>query len=227
MKVGLGLVTVPARREWANEVTKSYDQMFFGLGGHRIKDLTFTIHVDLDGFGVAYGKNVCLRNLLATDCDWLFIAEDDVVVDSPKAITGYIEAANGSGLSHLSFAHHGPRNTGVNFMQAGSVRLWPNSIGAWCLYSRECLEAVGLMDEGFPKNCLEHVEHSVRIRDWELKRNTWPDGLFPDAATSQGWLHEIPGSFENPVDPTASSRLEEGKRYWRENLKTTYPWEGE
>ena len=59
--------------------------------------------------GVAAAKNIGLQFLLDRGCDWLFTCEDDIIVQSPKAVTEYIRVAK-TGVVGLSFAHHGEAN---------------------------------------------------------------------------------------------------------------------
>ncbi|MBU6430529.1 MAG: glycosyltransferase, partial [Cyanobacteria bacterium REEB65] len=111
--------------------------------------------------GVAAAKNLALQAGLDANADWIFLLEDDVVPQSPRAIAGYVEAAQASGYGHLSFHAHGPLNTHPCGVE-GPVTLWQWSVGAFCLYSRAAIEKGGLFDEGFV-NAWDHVEHSLRL----------------------------------------------------------------
>lgn len=170
---------------------------------------------DCSPVGVA--KNKVIRRLLEDGCTWIVISEDDVVAQSPDAILGYVKACEESGYEHLMFHGHGPHNPRP-VGGAGPVTLWPNYVGAWSIYSRNCLEKVGLFDENF-YNAWEHVEHSLRLAEAGF---TAPWRGAADATGSENWLQEIPGSIERSVirpDPTWAGRMAEGQEYW----KATYP----
>jgi hypothetical protein len=159
--------------------------------------------------------------MLAAGADWLFLCEDDLIVQSPDAIRGYLSAAATSGMHHLSFAHHGPANAGGAVEVDETISYYPHSIGAWCLYSRESLETVGLFDESF--NCAwEHVELSLR-----LARAGFTSGAYryADATGSQDWISEIPGSIEKSSirpRPDWQANIRNGLIYWRDAKPDTF-----
>lgn len=221
MTVGLGLVTCD-RDDYFRQVLTSWDKADLRSVSHHAEVWNDQTHQ-----GVGRCKNALMRRLLDKGCDWIIISEDDILVDSPLAVTGYIEAAESAGLHHLSFAHHGPRNGPFSSLSpirfSPQVEFYPNAVGAWSLYSREILTKVGLLDEGFPKNVLEHVEHSARINAATFPVK--PSG-FPDAVGSDRWLHEIPGSAlpENRVIHEGPTDFDDGKAYWKEHHPDTYLW---
>lgn len=174
--------------------------------------------------GVAVAKNRLLEHMLeSTDSKWLFLLEDDILIQSPKAVTEYVRVAEATGLHHLSFAHHGQANAGGAVAVDGDVEFFPHSVGAWCLYSRDCLEASGLFDEHF-HNAWEHVEHELR-----LIRDGFMPGAdaykYPDVAGSDVWLKEIPDSIEKssirPRDDWQTS-IRDGLIYWSDRKPETY-----
>jgi hypothetical protein len=152
------------------------------------------VQVATDVYPVATAKNRLLSDMLDAGADWLFLLEDDITPLSPMAVTGYIEACERSGWEHLCFHAHGPANPEPNGVDpSGAVTYWPNSVGAYCVYSRRALEVGGLMDEDF-HNAFEHVEHYLRLADHGFCPN-WPHNA--DATGSENWLAEIPGSIDN------------------------------
>ena len=172
--------------------------------------------------GVAFAKNELLRRMLReTNADWLFLAEDDMRVTSPDAIDGYIRACNVSGLHHLSFAHHGPANAPGPVATDDNLDYFFHIIGSWCIYSRECIEAVGPFDENF-HNAWEHVEHSARIA---ARGFTTPPYQWADAKGSREWIAEQDGAIANSSirpggDHEANKR--NGLRYWRDTKPETF-----
>lgn len=179
---------------------------------------------DPENHGVAYAKNRLLEKMLKdTDAEWLFLLEDDIIVKSAEAATEYIRIAEQQGEHHLSFAHHGDANLGPPVDTDGELNFYWHSVGAWTMFSRECLETVGLLDENF-QNAWEHVEHELRI----IQAGLMPDSdahRYPDAAGSEAWLSEIPASIAKssirPRDDWQSSIIN-GLRYWQENKPETF-----
>ena len=183
-----------------------------------------TIMDATDNHGVAYAKNRLLERMLEeTSADWLFLIEDDIKVLHPRAITQYVRVAETSGLHHLSFAHHGPGNVEGPVATDGRVEYYRHSIGAFTMFSRESLLAVGLLDERL-RNAWEHVEHELR-----LIVGGWMPGCgphrYPDVAGSRQWLQEFPNSIEKSSirpRPDWAANIAEGLAYWRTAKPETY-----
>lgn len=217
----LGIVTVPERADYLRQVEEGVSRHLLGL-----PDLVHVgTLVDDKHRGVAHTKNRLLRMALETGATYLFLSEDDIIVQSSEAITGYIAAAKTSGWEHLSFAHHGPANLKgpVDKDPTGATSYFPHYVGAWCLYSRRSIETCGFFDETFV-NSWDHVEHTLRLslagfhplppEPYELRA--------ADATGSENWLKEIPGSIENTSIPhTEQWKVDRalGRAYW----KATYP----
>jgi GT2 family glycosyltransferase len=172
--------------------------------------------------GVAYSKNRLLEKMLADGADWLFLLEDDILITSPQAVSGYLKACRESGLAHLSYAHHGPANAAGSREVNGAISYYHHYVGAWCVYSRQCLEDVGLFDEGFT-NAWEHVQHTIRLAGaGYTEPRPW---YVADATGSEFWLEEIPGSFENSaIRPRADcqANIDGGLSHWRASSPKTY-----
>lgn len=144
---------------------------------------------EIKNHGVAHAKNELLKRLCKNN-DFIFIMEDDILPVSRNVIPTYLAAYKMTGIDHLMFAHHGPANTRAIDI-TGPVIWWPCCVGAFAFYTKDILDKVGLMDEGF-NNAWEHVEHSWRI----LKHHKMPYGYWPDVLGSEELLREIPGSIE-------------------------------
>jgi len=149
--------------------------------------------------GVGKSKNRALRHLLQAGMDHLFLMEDDIFVKDARVFEQYVEAARITGIQHLNFSQHGPNNKDpegkagpVTTVVYGSVRipLHRHCVGAFSYYSRECLEAVGLMDEDF-YNAGEHLEHTYRILRAGFHPPFW---FFADVDCSEELLGEEPWS---------------------------------
>ncbi len=179
------------------------------------------IGCDVNG-GVAKAKNVGLRYLMSRGCDDIFVLEDDILITSPLAVTGYLEAAKRAGMSHLSYAHHGPANAdGPVVTTEFGVEYFFHAIGAWCYYTKDALLDIGLLDEQF-QNAWEHVEHSLRLA---VAGYTTGPYKWADAIGSASWLSEIPGSIEkSSIRPRSdwSENISNGLTYWRDEKPDTY-----
>ena len=182
------------------------------------------LQLDHANKGPAYAKNCIIRHAMVDGADWIFLCEDDLIVKNPWAVTGYLEAVQGTDIHHLSFAHHGLANADGPVESGELVNYYSHSIGAWTLFSRECLEAVGLFDEHFVR-AWEHVEHSMRlIRAGYCGKNA-AAYKYPDATGSPEWIAEIPGSLERssirPL-PDWQANIRDGLQYWSEAKPDTY-----
>lgn len=168
--------------------------------------------------GVAYAKNKLLATLQERNCDFMFIMEDDILPVSNKVIPTYLAAYKMTGIDHMMFAHHGPANSHAIDI-SGPVVWWPSCVGAFTFYTKDVLEKVGLMDEGF-NNAWEHVEHSWRI----MKHHKMPYGYWPDVLGSEELLKEIPGSIDKSSiggqeTPERLRVIVDGLLYWKKKDK--------
>ena len=182
-----------------------------------------TIKIAPVNIGVAQAKNTLFRMALAADCDYVFICEDDIVVQSSDAMLGYINAIEKAGLHHASFGLHGPANLGGPVEADETITYYPHSVGAWCLYTREVLETVGLFDANM-LNSFEHVEWEMRA----FQMGYQPNGgahRFADATGSDKWLAEIPGSIEKSSirpRPDWAQNIRNSLTYWRDEKPETF-----
>lgn len=165
--------------------------------------------------GVAKAKNTLVIQLLNDGCDYIFLLEDDIIIDSPKAISEYIRLSELSGIEHFQFAHHGEANVGMLYKSEKGVDCYTAAVGAYCMYTRKCFKLIGLFDEKM-FNAMEHVEHSYRM---QLVGLTTPYPLLPDLTKSREYMHEIPGSIDgSSIRP---------RKDWQVNiLKALLYWEG-
>jgi glycosyltransferase involved in cell wall biosynthesis len=163
--------------------------------------------------GVGKSKNRALRHLLRAGIDHLFLMEDDIFVKDGRVFEQYVEAARITGIQHLNFSQHGPKNKSpdgisdpVTTFEYGSLQiaLHRHCVGAFCYYSRGCIEAVGLMDEDF-YNGGEHLEHTYRILRAELHPPFW---FFADVDRSEELLGEEPWSVSQSLIASRADQAE-------------------
>jgi len=148
--------------------------------------------------GVGKSKNILFKKAIEVGADHIFIMEDDIIVKNAEVLNEYIRAKNVTGIQHFCFAYHGPANkNGISggkpapkfIIDYGDIKVSINthSVGAFCYYSKEVLDKVGIIDEKFV-NAFEHVEHSYRIAK---DGYTTPYWNWSDLANSTDYLDEI------------------------------------
>lgn len=162
--------------------------------------------------GVASAKNLALNLFISIDCDNIFLMEDDIFIKDPEVCHKYIDYAKNSGVEHMNFALHGPLNIGGKFIFEGKT-VYPQAVGAFSYYTKNCIEKAGLFDENF-KNAYEHVEHTWIISNLGLTTPFWN---FIDHPDSDKMLEEIPGSIERSTRRDRSDyqiNIDNGEEYW-------------
>lgn len=186
-----------------NRIKNCKDINFLAVVNDGAEDVTVnehTIYIKHDkNKGVGKSKNDLFRAALKIkSVEHIFIIEDDILVDNCEVFNRYIEARNITGIQHFMFGYHGPANKNNiskgppaprYVIDYGSLKLAINthSVGAFCYYSRECLEKTGLIDEDY-LNAFEHVDHDYRISKLGYTTPYWN---WPDLANSVDYLSEI------------------------------------
>jgi GT2 family glycosyltransferase len=200
-KIGIGIITCD-RPDYLKKIVKSLEGISASnlyiindgekqIDGGRLKTHNNTPPKQ----GVGKAKNQALRYL--KDCDYIFLLEDDIVIKDKTVFEKYIEASKLSGIQHFNFAFHGTDNykpdstpairLKLDYSPSVSVCLYPNVYGAFSMYTKKCIEEVGLMDE-FYFNAMEHVDHTALI----IKAGMHPPfRWFADIADSNKYIEEI------------------------------------
>jgi hypothetical protein len=187
----------------------------------RFPETTLTYLKNPENLGVATSKNNAMRHLLNQGCDHIFIMEDDMRIIDNGIFDAYINASKKSGIQHLMFGYHGPANkNGISHgkpcprlvVDYGDFSLAFNQhcVGAFCYYSRKCLEDVGLIDEKF-RNAFDHVSHSYELA---LKGYSTPYWWWADLANSLDYIEEQACSEEN-----SSIKTPESMQKWESNIR--------
>jgi GT2 family glycosyltransferase len=171
-----------------------------------------------ENLGVGKSKNLLFKEALEIGADHIFIIEDDIIIKNPNVFNEYIKARKITGIQHFCFGYHGPANkNGISggkpcpryIIDYGDAKIAINmhSVGAFCYYSREVLEKVGLIDENFV-NAFEHVEHSYRIANAGYTTPYWN---WADLANSVELLDEI--------ECSENSSTIRPRKDWQENIQ--------
>ncbi|WP_147198515.1 hypothetical protein AAGQ96_12635 [Pantoea sp. MBD-2R] len=159
--------------------------------------------------GVGRSKNIALRYLQEQQVDHFFLIEDDIYVKNPAVFERYITLSARTGVQHFNFSQHGDKNITADgqprpryVMNYGDfyMPLYPACVGAFCYYSKACLEKAGLMDEIY-YNAVEHLDHTYGI----IKAGLHPSyHYFPDIENSGDYLGDEGWS---PQQSTISGKL--------------------
>ena len=108
--------------------------------------------------GVAKAKNRCIKHF--TDCDWVFLFDDDCFPVRNGWEKHFIEAAEFHAVHHLSYLVE------VDAIELAKsekhVDIWTNGLGCCLLWSKKALEVLGGMDPDMGKWGYEHAQMSQR-----------------------------------------------------------------
>ena len=215
-KIGLGLVTCD-RYDYLiksafslGEYGEILDYLVVVNDGKKLKSTKIptkcfpnhdVIEHDMPYQGVAVSKNNVIRKCLENGCDYIFIMEDDMLIQSPDIFQAYITAMEESNIQHMNFAHHGKANYNGNIPIAkmtatyatSSVTFFQNLIGAFSVYTKDCLLSIGNFDETY-FNAMEHVDHTYQASQLGFTSPFW---WFADLTNSLDYIKEIEGSITN------------------------------
>ena len=227
VKVGVGVITCN-RPDFLNNLLSSlvdckYDELVIVNDGDLLTDIdtspSYTLLQNKDNLGVCKSKNKAMQHLLDRECDYIFLIEDDMKLIKDDILETYIDASKKTGLQHMMFGYHGPANKGNiskgkpkprKIIDYGDVQIALNQhcVGAFCFYTRECLEKVGLNNELFDKNNFEHVEHSYRLAKEGYSTPYW---WWADIANSMDYIEE-----QSCVDERSAIRQGD----WQEHIES-------
>ena len=190
---------------------------------------------------VGAAKTTAIKYLLEnTDCEHIFLMEDDIIIKDENVFEEYIKHSLVSGIKHLNFALHGPANKkgsqGFSDLndrkdvdgepnprmvvpykneennQEVTIALYPNCVGAFSYYSRKVLEDLGGFDPAF-KNAWEHVEHTYQAIKKMYHPAFW---YFADINKSWDYLTDIPNSIEESTIAHTDT--------WNDNFRKGTSW---
>lgn len=235
-KIGLGVITCnrpdffkkcyeSISQDKINElvVVNDGDDIDYNHTGHYIKNEK--------NLGVGKSKNIALKYLLDKKCDYLFLIEDDILITKPEVFEEYIKYIEKTGIEHLMFGYHGPANKPngkitprvvIDYGDNVNLALNYHCVGAFCVYTANLLNKIGLFDEQFV-NAWEHVEHSYQaVKNGYLPGYWW----WPDIQNSYEFLNEQACSEVNSaIRPRADwkQNIQDGAKYFNDKHKYL-PW---
>jgi GT2 family glycosyltransferase len=225
MKIGVGVITCNRPefcRVCLNSLPKSkIDELVIVNDGSPLPfDLSFGHEIENEtNLGVGKSKNKAMQYLLDKGCDYIFIIEDDMKIIDGDIFKAYINASKETGIQHFMFAYHGPANKNgisgglpsprkvIEYPSGLKISLNQHCVGAFCMYTKEALQDVGLFDTEF-NNAFEHVHHSYVLCKKGYCTEYW---WWPDIANSMKYIQEQACSEQNSaIRP---------RKDWQENIK--------
>ena len=114
---------------------------------------------------VVHNKNLLIdRFLRYTNCDYLFLIEDDIKVFFFFLFERYIEISNKYNIPHMNFCGRTDINQQEVIYQINDdVQISEKLQGVFSFYTRSAIEQVGYMNPQLCHNCWEHIEYTARI----------------------------------------------------------------
>jgi GT2 family glycosyltransferase len=235
-KIGVGIITCD-RPEYLTDLLNSLNFTASSIDEFIIVDDGTKPATSIEKFrvvktkgriGVGKAKNIALDYLICSNCEHIFILEDDCIIKDPDVFKKYIEAYKETGIKHFNFGPASPWNRiqenpeiigdlskrgessqkgnpnpkmVINYNNGVSISLYEHIVAMFTYYHASTLKEVGTMDEDF-YNAWEHVEHTLRI----IKNGDYtPFWWFADITGSENYIKEQ----ENEKANTSLAKNEE------------------
>ena len=171
-----------------------------------LKTQTWNVKEDV---GVGYCKNICLKHLLAKQCQHIFLIEDDINIKNGDVFKYYIDAAKSFNLQHLNFCMAWDSITkqylkpsyALQNKAGAKLSIFSRLCGDFEYFTYDALIQVGIFDAKHYVNALEHAEHTYRLSLAEL---TTPFFAFADAFNSTDYIEDT--GIESSIHYDAQSK---------------------
>lgn len=239
-RIGVGIVTCN-RPEYLKNLLDSINIQETGINEIVVIDdgQEKTAHTVFSGkiinttgrIGVGKAKNLALKSLMDSSCNYLFIIEDDMLIKEQSVFKQYIAASKVSGIQHFNYGPGSPFNRKQKIQdfdlhnrhllsqdtepnpklildyKTCKIALYEHTVAMFSFFTREIIEKVGYIDEQF-YNAWEHVDHTYCIIKAGYHPPFW---WFADLANSQDLLTEAPGAIDN-------SSIANQSEQWQKNV---------
>lgn len=196
-KIGAGIITCNRENFFRNiysSVKDLVDELIVVNDG---ADLTTEIdkgvlNQGITGKQVGRCKNIAMKHLLDSGCDYIFTLEDDIIIRDKNTFVNYINASNETGIQHFNFGFSQKENLDRDLKPVykrvieyknSKILLTPNVLGALTFYTRECLQSIGLHHPSFNKGHGDHPELTYRAYKHGYTTPFW-------------WFADIYGSWD-------------------------------
>lgn len=197
MKIGIAITTTPKRFEMFQ---KTYSE----ICRFAPENSYIFVYNDKDYKGVSFAKNKCIEALMAENCDYLFLFDDDCY----PVKEGWNDIFINSGLHHsaLTFTkllNGRPNGNAIRKKEKGND-WFMNPCGIMLFYTRECINRVGGMDSRYSKWGHEHVGHSRRIYNAGLIPYPF---ICPNGAMDYFWALDQQAFFQGNYTPAEQQKF--------------------
>lgn len=189
---------------------------------------------------VGVSKNEAMRHLIQTDCDHIFLIEDDTEILNAEVFEKYIRTAEASGIWHMNYGPGSPLNRKqdeellkrdlegraewdenaeikpravIPYDSGEEVALYKHCAGCFSYFYRGVIKAVGYHDEHF-NNAWEHVDLAYRVIKKGLHPPFW---WFADIANSTDYINDMAGSI-------VQSSITKDQTQWKKNIEEGAKW---
>jgi len=155
MKIGIGVTTYNRLH--------LLEECLWKIASYTRSEYTLYVATDTDEDrrGVAYRKNECIRNL--KDCDYIFLFDDDCYPCKEGWETYIIQVSYLSNENHFVLHDkklHKVKN--VSFAYPHVLLYLENSGGVFMFITKQCVDTIGGLYEGYNTYGLEHIGYSFR-----------------------------------------------------------------
>lgn len=174
MKVGIGITTTAIRSELLSFVVSKIRAF--------TKGYELFIYNDFEKKGVAYSKNKCLEAL--SDCDYVFLFDDDCFPTQEGWDKLFIEASNKTGNQH--FCYMSETETIKKVKDDGLISTYNNCAGCLMFFTKIAISKAGMYNLSFGRYGFEHAEYSERINKLQLTASKY---ICPSGASD--FIHSI------------------------------------
>jgi len=165
------------------------------------------------GKNVGYAKNIAMKYLLDSECDYIFTMEDDIEIVDKDIFKKYIEAYKVTGIQHFNFGFSQRENLDQNLqpifrkvVDYGKLKiiLTKHILGAFTFYTRTALQSTGLHYYKFNKGHGDHLELTYRAYKLGFTTPFW-------------WFADIYGSWDmikNLSNMGDDSKVRNNQTFW-------------
>lgn len=175
MKIGLGItchnrneISAVTIQKWKEICPKEIKIVVVDDGStEAIKNSTFRFD---EPQGIARAKNKCIE--LLEDCDFVFLADDDIYAIDENWYKRYIDAHSASKCHYMSCTWErklNPNNNGHNkIRKTNNLVEYDHASGVLLFMTKKCIDRIGGMDTDFGRYAHEHIDHAIRAHNAKL-----------------------------------------------------------
>ena len=197
-QIGVGIITCNREdflKKCLNSIPDYVDRLVVVNDGKKFSEnikINGTLIYNGESKQVGECKNIAMKHLLNSGCEYIFTLEDDITIKDPETFRHYINASLETGLEHFNFGFSQRENLNEHLQPVYrkivkykncSIVLTPNILGALTFYTRRALQTIGLHHYRFNKG---HGDHP------ELTYRAWKHGF----TTPFWWFADIYGSWD-------------------------------